>query len=101
MVREATFKLNGSVNRYNCTCGAPQNPHIVMEHHLNLTRVTVWCAISSVGILGPFFFNATVTGAVYLNLLQESVAPRNIIIIQRVSTFFWDTLYVPADPLPI
>jgi hypothetical protein len=64
---EATFKLNGSVNRRNSTYWAPQNPHIAMEHHLNLPRVTVWCGISAVGILGPFFFNATLTGDVYRN----------------------------------
>ena len=46
-----------------------------MEHHLNLVGVTVWCGISALGILGPFFFDQTVTGDVYLNLLEESVGP--------------------------
>lgn len=47
-----------------------------MEHHLNLPRVKVWCGISALGILGPFFFDQTVTGDVYRNLLQESTVPR-------------------------
>jgi hypothetical protein len=46
-----------------------------MEHYLTLPRITVWCGISAVGILGPFFLTAF-TGAVYLNLLQESMGPR-------------------------
>lgn len=45
-----------------------------MEHHLNLPGITVWCWISTLGILGPFFFDWTVTD-VYLNILQESVGP--------------------------
>ena len=37
------------------------NPNIVVEKELNLPRVTVWCAISSSGIIGPFFFDIAVT----------------------------------------
>ncbi|KAJ4426918.1 hypothetical protein ANN_26717 [Periplaneta americana] len=35
---EATFKLNGSINRRNCTYWAANNPHVIVEHHVNLTR---------------------------------------------------------------
>ncbi|XP_076336303.1 uncharacterized protein LOC143239274 [Tachypleus tridentatus] len=38
---EATFKLNGLVNRHSCTYWALQNPHITVEHHVNLLGVTV------------------------------------------------------------
>lgn len=48
-------------------------PHVTFEHHVNLPGVTVWCGISALGIIGPFFFNGTVTGESYLNLLQEFV----------------------------
>ena len=54
---EAIFKLNGSINRHNCTYWALQNLHVTMEHHLNLPGVTVWCGISALGIVGPFFLN--------------------------------------------
>ena len=72
---EAIFQLNGSINRHNCTYWALENPHFTMEHKLNLPGITVWCGISALGIVGPFFFDQTATGAVYLNLLQESVSP--------------------------
>ena len=91
---EASFKLNGSINRHNCTYWAPENPHVTMEHHLNLPGVTVWCGISALGILGPFFFDQTVTGDVYLNLLQESVGP-------RVEEIFGDEeIYFQQDGAP-
>ncbi|XP_014768026.1 uncharacterized protein LOC106867617 [Octopus bimaculoides] len=73
---EATFKLNGSVNRHNCTYWARENPHFTMKHHLNLPGVTAWCGISTLGIFEPFLFYQTVNGPVYLNLLMENVSPR-------------------------
>ncbi|RXG56452.1 hypothetical protein Avbf_07344 [Armadillidium vulgare] len=30
------FKLNGLVNQHSCTYWAHQNPHVTIEHHLNL-----------------------------------------------------------------
>lgn len=40
-----------------------------------LHEVTVWCALSWRTLIGPFFFDATVTSPVYLNLLQQFVMP--------------------------
>ena len=77
---EATFKLNGSINRHNCTYWGLEsywglNPHVMVDHHVNSPGITVWCGLSSRGLIGPFFFDATGTGLVYLNLLQQSVVP--------------------------
>ena len=36
----------------------------------------MWCGISALGIIGPFFFDETVNGESYLNLLQEFVGPQ-------------------------
>ncbi|GFT66548.1 DUF4817 domain-containing protein [Nephila pilipes] len=47
----------------------------MVDHHVNLPGITVGCGLSSRGLIGPFFFDATVTGPVYLNLLQQSVIP--------------------------
>ena len=51
------------------------NPHVTVYRHVNLPGITVWCGLSSRGLIGPFFFDATVTGLSYLNLLQQSVMP--------------------------
>ncbi|GFT33091.1 uncharacterized protein NPIL_427661 [Nephila pilipes] len=33
---EATLKLNGSINRHNCTYWGPENPHVMVDPHVNL-----------------------------------------------------------------
>ncbi|CAF1447532.1 unnamed protein product [Adineta ricciae] len=38
---EATFKLNGHVNRHNCVYYAVENPHIVITQDMNALGVTV------------------------------------------------------------
>ncbi|GFT11948.1 uncharacterized protein NPIL_602731 [Nephila pilipes] len=60
---------------HNCTYWGPENPHVMVDHHVNLPGITVWCGLSSRELIRPFFFDATVTGPVYLNLLQQSVIP--------------------------
>ena len=51
---EAHFHLNGYVNKQNTRFWATQNPHITVANPLHPERVTVWCALSSVGIFGLF-----------------------------------------------
>lgn len=73
---KATFTLNGSVSRHNCTSFGPEHPHVVVGHSVNSPGVTVWCGVSSRGLIGPFFLDATVTGPMDLNLPRQSVMPR-------------------------
>lgn len=72
---EATFGLSVSINRFNCACWGPENPHVMAEHYVNLWGVTVWWSSSSIELSRPLDFEATVTGPVYWNLLQQSVKP--------------------------
>jgi hypothetical protein len=72
---EAQFKLNGTVNRHNYVYWSSENPHIHLEKHVNLLGFTVWCGLSSRGLIGPFLFEGTVTGALYLDMLQTSILP--------------------------
>ena len=70
---EASFKLNGMVNRHNCVIYATENPHFTYEQQLNQPGITVWGALSSDSLLGPYFFNETVTGDNYFEMLNEYV----------------------------
>lgn len=72
---EATFKLNGRLNRHNSIYWSADNPHQILEQDLNLPGVSVWAGISSRGLIGPFFFNGTVNGDNYLELLRSKVMP--------------------------
>jgi transposase len=73
---EAVFKLNGHINRHNCIYWRSNNPHEIIEKEVNLPGVTVWCGISSQGIIGPYFFDGTVSGSSYLEMLSEWLWPQ-------------------------
>lgn len=91
---ECCFKLNGFVNRHNCVYWADSNPHEILEKAVNLPGITVWGAISSDGLIGPFFFENTVTGASYLEMLQDKLWP---VISQRPDI---DTVHFQQDGAP-
>ena len=73
---EACFKLSGHVNRHNCVYWADENPHLTIRSQLNQPGVTVWGALSSEGVLGPVFFDGSVDGNNYLNMLRDVVVPQ-------------------------
>lgn len=73
---EATFYLNGTVNRQNCRYWASQNPHWKMEAHTQYPeKVNVWAAIVGDRILGPYFIDGSLTGVKYLELLRDHLVP--------------------------
>ena len=74
---EVNFYLNGEVNRQNCRYYARENPnwmHSTKEH--SVANVMVWCGLWRDHVLGPFFFNSTVTSENYLQLLKEDFIPQ-------------------------
>ena len=74
---EAHFHLNGQVNRQNYRFWAERPPEEVLEAPLHSPKVTVWCALSAQGIIGPFFFEngagetVTVNSRRYLTMLKR------------------------------
>lgn len=72
---EAHFWLNGHVNKQNHHFWARENPHIFETTTLKPEKLTVWCAISEVGIVGPYFFDQTVNGPRYLEMLTNDFFP--------------------------
>jgi len=54
---------------------APENPHVHVEKEVNLPGLSVWYGLSLRGLIGPFFFEGTVTGHVYLDMLCTSILP--------------------------
>ena len=71
---EAIFHLNGTVNRHNAITWATQSPHVYIERDTQKKAgVMLWVGLIKDNIIGPFFFDSSVTGDVYLNLLKRSV----------------------------
>ena len=73
---EAHFHLDGVVNKQNVRFWAFENPHVLHEKVHHAPRITVWAAISSHGIIGPFFFEQTVNSERYLNMLRNNFVPQ-------------------------
>ena len=72
---EACFELNGHVDRHNCVYWEGENPHRAIETEVNVPGVTVWARINSTGLVGPFFFEGTVNGPRYLDMLETRMLP--------------------------
>jgi hypothetical protein len=72
---EASFKLNGRISRNNSIYWSDCNPHEVIQEELNVPNLTVWASICGGGIVGPYFFDGTVTGESCLEMLREVVLP--------------------------
>jgi hypothetical protein len=77
---EATFHINGKVNRHYIRVWRTENPYVTLEHERESSEVNVFCVISKEKVYDPFFFvEITVTGNYYqdmhtlwfLSLLEE------------------------------
>lgn len=81
MSDEAHFHLSGYVNKQNFRYWSAVNPQELHERPLHSAKVTVWCAVSSNGIIGPYFFEdddsraVTVTSARYVQMLENFLIP--------------------------
>lgn len=79
---EAHFHLNGFVNKQNFRYWAQDNPCEFHQRPLHSAKVTIWCAVSCHGVIGPYFFErddgsaVTVTSARYVEMLQTFFTPR-------------------------
>jgi hypothetical protein len=76
MSDEAPFDLSGGVNKQNCRFSAGENPHILHQRGLHPKRVTVWCAVASNLITGPYIFFKKIMQQCYLNMLQKFFLPQ-------------------------
>lgn len=69
---EAAFHSNGCLNRHNCHYWSPVNPHwyrqVLYQHRWTLH---VWVGICHGEIIGPHFFEHTISGASYLQFLHD------------------------------
>ncbi|XP_063994344.1 uncharacterized protein LOC135171649 [Diachasmimorpha longicaudata] len=71
---EATFKSTGALNRHNAHYWSMENPHWTQHvDHQHQWNVNVWCGIDDGQVIGPYFFNQTVTGQRYLQFLQDDL----------------------------
>lgn len=73
---EATFMINGNVNRHNCRYWCDENPRWMREQHTqHPEKVNVWLGIVGDKFVGPFFIAGNLNSAVYLAMLQQQIIP--------------------------
>lgn len=72
---ESHFLLSGHVCKQNMRFWAEEQPHCHTERPLHSEKLTVLCAISSRGIIGPYVFKDTVNSERYLSLLKNKFVP--------------------------
>ena len=81
------MKLNETVNRHNCVYWAPENVHVHVGKAVNLPGVNVWCGLSARSLIGPFFFEGTVSGEAYLEMLRSSILPAVRVLYENSELF--------------
>lgn len=73
---EATFYLNGTVNKHNDRLWSDENPHWFREVHTqNPQKVNAWSGMVGRHTIGPFFIQGNLNGESYLDLLQTHIVP--------------------------
>ena len=78
---EATFYLNGVINRHNYRFWSQENPRWIFEAHTQRPqKVNVWAGIINNRILGPFFFEGNLTAERYLDFLTFELMPALAVI---------------------
>lgn len=79
---EAHFQVGGYVNKQNCRIWGSENPQVIQERPMHPPRVTVWCALWSGGVVGPYFFEndkgvaVTVNSERYGRMIEDFLWPK-------------------------
>ncbi|PNF42403.1 hypothetical protein B7P43_G01955 [Cryptotermes secundus] len=69
---EAHFHLSGYVNKQNMRYWGGNNPRELHERPLHSDKVTVWCALSRVGVIGPQDnHEVTVNSQRYVDMIKK------------------------------
>lgn len=73
---EATFQLDGTLNRHNCRYWSDENPHWMREDKSQYPqKLNVWAGILNNRIIGPFFIDGNLNAQNYEAMLRELIVP--------------------------
>ena len=67
MSDEVHFHVTGFVNQQNMRYWTAMDPRELHEQPLRSPKVTVWCAVGTFGVVGPFFFENDNEEAITVN----------------------------------
>jgi len=75
---EATFQINGNVNRHNCRFWSDANLHWIDETRTQYPqKLNVWAGIlmANNALISPFFIEGNLTAAKYEDMLRHEIVP--------------------------
>ena len=73
---ECLFDDKGNPNRQNCRFWSQTNPHQIVEtRYQGGRKLMVWAGVVGDRILGPHFFDSTVSGHSFLQMLEGKIIP--------------------------
>jgi hypothetical protein len=83
------FHLSGTANKQNFRYWDAENPRELHARPLHSPKVTVSCTLSSIGVIGPYFFEeggvtVTVNANRYCGMLENFLRPK---ILRHVGEF--------------
>ncbi|PSN46667.1 hypothetical protein C0J52_06362 [Blattella germanica] len=74
--QDATFHINGKVNKQNVRFWGIENPHLNLEVERDYPKLNLFGAVSKQRVYGPLFFQENiVTGVAYLDMQTEWLFP--------------------------
>lgn len=69
---ETTFTNSGMFNRRNKHFYATENPYLINEvRHQYRFSLNIWCGLWNNKLLGPYFIDGNLTGAKYVEIIEE------------------------------
>jgi hypothetical protein len=74
--------VSGYINEQNCCYWAENKPHELHQHPVHIATVTVWCAVYSNDIIGPYFFENEEKITVIVNAERYKVMLNTFLLIE-------------------
>lgn len=94
---ESLFNNNGMVNRHNAHYWNDTNPFWTRETKSQVRwSINVWCGILNNTLIGPYFYEGTLTGVRYLDFL-ENILP---LLLENVPLRTRECMWVQQDGAP-
>lgn len=72
---EATFQINGNINRHNFRYWSDVNPNWMRDNHTQPQKLNVWMGMVNNVLFGPFFILGNLTAATYEIMLRDQIIP--------------------------
>lgn len=94
---ESTFPIHGRHNPSAVRYWATENLHRYFAFRSQYPqKLNVWAGMLGDNVIGPYYINGTLTGDIYLRLLEEQIIPE----IRRVAGEGFDQVWFQQDGCP-